>query len=40
VLLYATFQVSSVPNLHRIIPETLLSMRGQQGTIHCHLIVV
>jgi len=26
--------------LHRIIPETLLSMRGQQGRIHWHLIVV
>jgi len=36
----AMLQRSSVPNLHRGRPETLLSLKGQQGTIYWHLIVV
>jgi len=28
------------PNLHRGRPETFLSLRGQQGTIYWHFIVV
>ena len=30
----AMLQRSSVPNLHRGRPETLLSLKGQQGTIY------